>query len=155
MVCYDQVCFERTPWALQLQPGAQYKWTRANVAVRKTLVSVGSGKFWGMRRIFARIFPNLALHTNLRSRYERIQPGLYRTDFQEISCPIGLNKIWAGRVYLKIQFNPDSVLNCRIRLDHDPETGSCWTLADVRQLWLMWLELIFLFILHMHSIKFR
>jgi len=30
--------------------------------------------------------------------------------------------------FFKIQSNPDPVLNCRIRLDRDPETGSCSTL---------------------------
>jgi len=30
--------------------------------------------------------------------------------------------------FFKIQSNPDPVLKCRSRLDHDPETGSCSTL---------------------------
>jgi len=32
--------------------------------------------------------------------------------------------------FFEIQSNPDLVLNCRIRLDRDPETGSCSTLID-------------------------
>jgi len=30
--------------------------------------------------------------------------------------------------FFKIQSNPDPVLKCKIRLDRDPETGSCSTL---------------------------
>jgi len=42
--------------------------------------------------------------------------------------------LWFGYPYLirlsffEIQSDPDPVLNCRIRLDCDPETGSCLTL---------------------------
>ena len=34
--------------------------------------------------------------------------------------------------FCEIQSNPDPVLNCRIRLDRDPETGSCSTLVSTR-----------------------
>jgi len=32
-------------------------------------------------------------------------------------------------IFFEIQSEPDPVLNCRIRLDRDPETGSCSTLV--------------------------
>ena len=43
-----------------------------------------------------------------------------------------INAVWISipdPVEFFSKFNPDPVLNCRIRLDRDPETGSCSTLV--------------------------
>ena len=45
-------------------------------------------------------------------------------------CSLDIH-IWSGWVFFEIQSNPDPVLNCRNRLDGDPQTKSCSTLLHV------------------------
>ena len=47
-----------------------------------------------------------------------------------------INAVWISiSDPIEIQSNPDPILNCRTRLDRDPEAGSCSTLILSVQLW--------------------